>query len=220
MSLQFFEGMQSSRTQRVLNVLLEAPFFYAEDDPELFGYLRRHRVELARFFVEAFDWQLVVEDSVARVHKSRWHNDAITKKRRGTFEPTRPGECIALLLLLDLYQRLPGAEGRAGSRAGKPAADDPDVRPRVTMGALLQHAAQRLGELGLAERYDERVVRDLYRDLVPSLLRHRLLREFGEADGDGGARSYELMPGLGLFDPGALSDDAIREAFEVERRTA
>jgi hypothetical protein len=207
MTMSFFEGMQAARTQRLLNVLLEGPFFYVEDDPELFGYLRRHRVEIARFFAEVFDWQLVVEDSVARLHKSRWHNDAITKKRRGTFEPTRPGECIALLVLLDLHERL--------REDGGPA------RPRVTMGALLQHAAQRLAELGLAHRYDESVLRGLYRDLVPTLMRHRLVREIAEVHGDGdGARIYELLPGLSLYDLRALSDDAIREAFDVERRTA
>lgn len=206
MTMSFFEGMQTARTQRVLNVLLEAPFFYVEDDPELFGYLRRHRVELARFFAEAFDWQLVVEDAVARVHKSRWHNDAITKKRRATFEPTRPGECIALLVLLDLHERLREDGGSA--------------RPRVTMGTLLQHATQRLAELGLADRYDEGALRGVYRDLVPVLMHHRLVRELVEIHGEGdGARTYELLPGLGLYDPHALTDDAIREAFDA-RRTA
>ena len=204
--LTFFEGMQTVRTQRVLNVLLEAPFFYVEDDTELFGYLRRHRVELARFFAEAFDWQLVVDESVARIHKARWHNDAITKKRRGTFEPTRPGECIALLVLLDLHERR--------------RADGGGTRPRVTMGALLQHATLRLAELGLADRYDESVLRELYRELVPTLMHHRLVRELVDTPDDGtGARTYELLPGLGLYDPRALSDDAIREAFDVERRT-
>jgi len=196
--------MQTGRTQRVLNVLLEAPFFYVEDDPELFGYLRRHRVELARFFVEAFDWQLVVEDSVAHVHKSRWYNEAITKKRRGTFEATRPGECIALLMLLELHEHLRREAGVA--------------RPRITMGALLQHGAQRLSEIGLADRYDESVLRGLYRELVPTLMHHRLVREVADPEAGDGGRTYELLPGLGLYDPRALSDDAIREAFEVERR--
>ena len=221
MSLHFFQGMQLSRTRRLLNVLLEAPFFYVEDDPELFGYLRRHRVEVARFFVEAFDWQLVVEDSVARVHKARWHNDAITKRRRGTFEPTRPGECIALLVLLDLYLRLRGGQGDAASLGGEEGrTPEVDARPRITMGALLHHAAQRLGELGLAERYDERALRDLYRDLIPTLLRHRLVRELSDGGEDGGARSYELLPGLGLYDSSALGEDAIRDAFQVTRRSA
>lgn len=205
MTLTFFEGMQTARTQRVLNVLLEAPFFYVEDDPELFGYLRRHRVEVARFFVEAFDWQLVVDDSVARVHKSRWHNDAITRKRRGTFQPTRPGECVALLVLLDLHERLRGEGG--------------PERPRVTMGALLQHATERLAELGLASRYDESMLRGVYRDLVPTLMHHRLVRELAAVPGVGdAARTYELLPGLGLYDPHALSDDAIQAAFDVEPR--
>lgn len=202
MTMSFFEGMQAARTQRVLNVLCEAPFFYVEDDPELFGYMRRHRVELARFFVEAFDWQLVVDDSVAHLHKARWHNDAITKKQRGTFEPTRPGECIALIVLLDLHERL-RAEG--------------EPRPRVSMGVLLQHASQRLTELGLGDRFDESALRGLYRDLVPTLMRHRLVRELAGHDG---ARTYELLPGLGLYDPRALSDEAIRDAFEGESRTA
>jgi hypothetical protein len=208
MTMSFFEGMQTARTRRVLNVLLEAPFFYVEDDPELFAYLRRHRTELARFFLEVFDWQLVVETSVARVHKSEWHNDAITKKRRGTFEPTRPGECIALLVLLDLHDRLRSTEGELS-------------RPRVTMGALLQHAAQRLAELGLQDRYDETTLRGLYRDLVPTLMRHRLVRELEERQAGGdSARTYELLPGLGLYDARALSDEAIRDAFDLGRASS
>lgn len=188
MSMTFFEGMSPSRVKRALNVLLEAPFFYPSDDPELFAWVRRHRVELARFFAEVFEWQLAVERDVARVHKARWHNAAITPKQRSSFEPTRGAECIALLLLLEM-------EG-----------------PRFTMGELLAHGMRRLGELGLAKRFDETRLRDAYRDLVPALLRHRLVRE-AEA---GEVATYEALPGLRVYDRAALDEAALKAAFGAE----
>jgi hypothetical protein len=188
MTMTFFEGMSPTRVRRALNVLLEAPFFYPSDDPELFVWVRRHQVELARFFAEAFEWQLVIEPDVARVHKARWHNEAIAPRQRARFEPTRSGECLALLLLLELEV------------------------PRFTMGELLAHGTRRLGELGLAERFDEARLRDAYRDLVPELLRHRLLRE---TDGDE-VRTYEALPGLRVYDRAALDDAAIRVALGAE----
>src|SRR5687767_9180038 len=51
MSTSFFEELGGrARVQDVLNVLVEAPFFYPSDDPDLFAYLRRHREPIGRFF--------------------------------------------------------------------------------------------------------------------------------------------------------------------------
>lgn len=200
MTMSFFEGMHGKRTQSVLNVLLETPFFYPEDDPELFAFLRRHRVEITRFFAEVFDWELVVEPRVARVHKAHWHNASVTRTQRSPFEPTRKGDCLALLLLLDLHER------RTSERQSHPQ----DASPiRFSMGELLEHAGERMGELGLADRYDADAIRDLYRSLVPVLLLHRFVREIDDA----GGCTYEALAGLALYDARALSDEALREAF-------
>ena len=196
MTMSFFEGMSAPRVRRALNVLTEAPFFYPADDPELFAWVRRHRVEIARFFAETFEWQLVVEHDVARLHKPRWHNDAITPKQRASFEPTRTGECIALLLLLELEPT------------------------ELTMGELLAHGTRRLADLGVSERWDEIRLRDAYRDLIPALLRHRLIEELlpdAREDGDGDEKNkvtrYRALPGLRLYDRRAIDDRAIRAAL-------
>lgn len=194
MSMTFFDGMSGARLRRALNVLTEAPFFYPADDPELFAWVRRHRGELARFFAEVFEWQLVVEADVARVHKSRWHNEAITPKQRASFEPTRAGECVALLLLLELDLAV------------------------FTMGELLAHGTRRMTELGLAEPWGETRLRDLYRDLIPTLLRHRLVEELAPAalEGEGAeVSSYRALPGLRLYDRRAIDERAIRAALGV-----
>ena len=191
MTMTFFEGMSATRVRRALNVLLEAPFFYPEDDPELFAWMRRHRVELARFLSEVFDWQLVIEPEVARVHKSAWHNAAITPKQRAGFEPTRAGECIALLLLLELDSKV------------------------FSMGELLAHGARRTTELGLSARFDAPALRDLYRELMPTLIKHRLVREIAPFEGTDleAIKRYEKLPGLELYDRAAIDDVAVRTAL-------
>ncbi|MFO0685209.1 MAG: DUF2398 family protein [Sandaracinus sp.] len=209
MSMTFFDGMSTARVRRALNVLTEAPFFYPSDDPELFAWTRRHRVELARFFADAFEWQLVVEQDVARLHKGRWYNDALTPRQRASFEPTRTGECVALLLLLEVA----GDPSRAG-------VDDAasERGAAFSMGELLSHAVRRMAELGQSERFDETRLRDLFRELMPSLLRHRLVRERALPRGASEpepVKRYEPLPGLRLYDRRALDERALAEALGV-----
>lgn len=190
---------QRARVQQVLNVLVEAPFFYPADDPDLFGFLRRHREDVARFFEEAFGWQLVVEPQVARVYKPRWHNGALKRSQHDVFTLTRKDDCVAFLLVLDFYERLLEERGADGS-----------VALRFEMGELFGHAKERLAGV------DDDGVRRLFRELVPQLLRYRFLREV-EADADHALAPercvYECLPGLHAYDVRALGEGVLREVL-------
>src|SRR5258708_6528198 len=156
------------RIQRALNVLVEAPFFYPSDDPDLFAFLRKNRAEFRRFFDELYGWQLVVDARCARLFKETWHNRALKPSQHDVFEPTRRDDCIAFLLVLEFYEHL--LEER------NVAPDDP-APMRFQFGELFDFAAARFAGV-LADRApgpDE--VRRILRGLVPTLLRFRFLRE-------------------------------------------
>ena len=63
----FFEKLNGPRVTSALNVLGEAPYFYRDDDPDLFAFLRRNRAEFERFYRELYGWELVVDGRTAFV---------------------------------------------------------------------------------------------------------------------------------------------------------
>ncbi len=208
MSLSFFEDMAPGRTRALLNVLVEAPFFFQSDDPELYAYLRRHHAEVARFFEEAYGWQLVVEPKLARLHKPRWHNGALKRSQRSPLELTKKDDCIAFLLVLELYEHL--LEARSAS------IDDAEPL-RFEIGELFTHAQRRLDEQVGPGRYDAGDVRAMFRGLMPALVRHRFIRELPREEGASDAAAeraiYEALPSLAMYDVTALGEEAVSRAL-------
>jgi hypothetical protein len=206
----FFEHVgPRGRVQAALNVLLEAPFFYRDDDPELFTFMRRHRAELARFWEECFGWQLVIDARCARLYKPRWYNGALKRSQHDVFEPTRRDECIAFLLVLELHERL--LEER------NVAPDDPEPI-RFEIGELFAYAKGRLAEELGDDAYDDEAIRRLYRRLIPLLLRFRFLREIppdrdDRATLDRDRYLYECLPALHAYDVRAISPQALKRAL-------
>lgn len=206
MSVYFEHVGPRSRVQAVLNVLLEAPFFFRDDDPELFAFVRRHRAEFARFYEELYDWRLVVDSRCARLYKMRWHNRALKPSQHDVFDLTRRDECLAFLLVLEFYEKL------LDERNVDP--DDPEPL-RFEFGELFAFARERLNaELG-DEAPDDDGVRKALRGLMPTLLRYRFLREIppdrDERDGlDHDRFIYECLPALYHYDVRALGRSALR----------
>lgn len=207
----YFDKDNLARVQDVLNVLLEAPYFYREDDPELFGFLRRHRAEVTRFFEELFGWDLAVDGRCARLVKRRWHNRALRPSQHDVFDLTRRDDCLAFLLVLEHHEHLL-------ERDNIDSADG--ALPRFTFGELFAFARERLREeLGPAAPDDDRV-RRLLRDLMPTLLRYRFVRELpadaeeraGLAD-DPDLTIYDSLPALHLYDVRALGPRALARAL-------
>jgi hypothetical protein len=212
--MTFFEHVgPKERIQRALNVLVEAPFFYPADDPDLYAFLRKNRAEFQRFFRELYDWQLVVDARCARLFKETWHNRALKPSQHDAFAPTRRDDCIAFLLVLEFHEHL--LEER------NVAPDDP-APLRFQFGELFDFAAARFAAV-LGERApgsDE--VRRILRGLVPALLRFRFLRELeperDERDQvDRENLIYECLPSLQLYDVRALAAPALEAALAAAR---
>jgi Protein of unknown function (DUF2398) len=203
----YFDKLNRARVQALLNVLVEAPFFYRADDPELFGFLRRNRAEFARFYLELYGWELHVDAGTARLYKERWYNRALRPSQRDAFDPSRRLDCLGFLLVLEFYDHLLETHNLS-------AIDD--APPRFAFGELFGFARDRLtAELGAAAAEPEEVRRTL-RQLVPMLVRYRFIGEVGrEADDevDDDRVLYEALPGLHHYDTRRLGPDALARAF-------
>src|SRR5437870_9095072 len=75
----------TERAQRVLNVLLESPFFYRDDDIDLFGLLRRRQALFQEFFEVFFGWELYVDPQMARLIKPKTFNPQLKPRQRHVF---------------------------------------------------------------------------------------------------------------------------------------
>jgi hypothetical protein len=192
--VSYFDKINQDRARRVTNVLLEAPFFYRDDDEELFLFLRRNRAAFQRFFEECFGWELLVESRCARVLKASWHNPRLRPSQRDVFDLSRRDDCVAFLLVLEFYEHLLEEQNLS--------IDDPDL-PRFYFGALFEFARERfVEELGEGAP-DEAAVKKNLRRVVELLLRYRFLRELAPEVDDHVDRDnliYECLPGLYCYD--------------------
>jgi hypothetical protein len=189
-----FDKINQDKARRVTNVLVEAPFFYREDDEELFLFLRRNRAVFERFFKDCFDWELLVESRCARVLKPHWHNPALKPSQRDVFNLTTRDDCIAFLLVLELYEHLLDEQNLA--------IDDAEP-PRFFFGTLFELARERLAEELGAAAPDDAAIKKSLRRVVEVLLRYRFLRELPPQADDEVDREnliYECLPGLYCYD--------------------
>ncbi|MBT7304331.1 MAG: DUF2398 family protein [Victivallales bacterium] len=192
------------RVVAALNVLTEAPYFYREDNEEVFFFLRRHRQLFSEFFERYFDWRLVLDDRCARVHKDKWHNPAITASQRDLFGFRKRDECLAFMMLLEFFEHQMDENSMT--------VEDRDSL-KFRLGSLLAYLVARFAELypELAEtRYSEEHVRkNLLRAIMPVLERYRFLRplpppkELGRIDE--AEIIYEALPAMYHYNAKALS---------------
>lgn len=205
----YFDKLNGPRVTAVLNVLGEAPFFYREDDAELFHFLRRNRAEFARFYTELYGWELTVDARTARLYKERWHNPALRPSQRDVFDLTRRADCLGFLLLLELHAHLLERTNLAG---------DDDESPRFAFGELFEFARTRLAEeLGAPPDDDE--LRRTLRGLWPALERYRFVRPVPRDDGEDADEDqviYEALPALHHYDVRRLGPSALARAFGAE----
>ncbi|MGI6099827.1 MAG: DUF2398 family protein [Lentisphaerae bacterium] len=189
------------KVQAVLNVLLEAPYFYKSDDEDLFLFLLRYKREFAAFFESHFGWTLVTDAKCARIYKPRWYNDRITPSNRDCFNFTRRDDCIAFMLLLEFFESRTEAESVS--------VDDPD-NYRFRFGELFEFQRDRFRELfpDAADSYGDEEVRRILRGVMPTLERYRfLLRIRPPADENVTSDEviYECLPALWHYSATAVS---------------
>jgi len=208
-----FEKLNGARVTAALNVLGEAPFFYRDDDPELFQFLRRHRAEFERFYAELFGWELVIDARTARLYKERWHNPALRPTQHDVFDLTRKLDCVGFLLVLEFYERLLEQHNLASDDA---------TSPRFLFGELFEFARVRLDEELGAAAPDDEAVRKTLRGLWPALVRYRFVREVKEDDDRGAGESreddhvlYEALPALHHYDVRRLAPGTLARALHA-----
>lgn len=193
---------QRDRVQEVLNVLIESPYFYQQDNDDAFRFLRRYHHEFARFFADHFGWELIVDAKCARVYKPHWYNREITPGSREMFNFTRRDECIAFMLLLEFFEHKLEVES---------ITVDDHENLRFHFGELLHYTVQRFHELypQNTEDYTEETVRaKIIRPIMPQLEKYRFLKkippprdeQIGEAD-----TIYEALPALYHYNVSRLS---------------
>lgn len=195
--------LQRSRdkVQKVLNILMESPYFYAQDDQDSFVFLRRHRSEFAEFFKQFYGWSLLMDAKCARVYKSDWHNNAITTANRALFTFSKRDECMAFMILLEFFEQQLEENGMT-------VEDKQNLR--FHFGDLLDYSAKRFVELypERAEMYSQDKLRDkIWKAVMPELEKHRFLTKIKPPEDltETAELIYEAMPALYHYNSAALS---------------
>lgn len=188
------------RVRTVLNLLLESPYFYKSDNPDMFGFLRRNEEAFAQFFLAFYDWQLILDSKCARVYKKRWYNEQISEANRDVFRFSKRDECIAFMLLLEFFEH----------QLEEYSLTIEDENLRFQFGDLLAHVHRRFGELypQRAATYTEEFVRaNILRPMIPDLIRYRFLAELPRPKEirDTNDTIYEALPALYHYNPTRLS---------------
>ena len=210
--LALLQERYPDRVRAVLNLLVEAPYFYRADQEDTFFFLRRHRAEFAAFYQDYYGWQLVMDDKCARVFKSRWYNDRITEPYRDVFGFRHRDDCVAFMVLLEFFEHQLDENALT--------VEDPE-NLRFRFGDLLVYTHRRFRELFTGEtagRYTEEFVRAaVLRRVLPILERYRLLArvpppaDLAVSESD---TIYEAMPALYHYNASRLSQSVLAEGAD------
>ena len=195
----------------VLNILLEAPYFYKTDDERLFLVLMRYKKAFAAFFEKFYGWELVMDDKCARLYKPKWYNEKITAPNRDMFTFTKRDECIAFLVLLEFFERECREQGVT--------ADDRD-NLRFRFGDLLEYAAARFRALmpGKEENYTDERVRQILKGIMPQLEKYRFLRKVKPSADDSVSEAemiFECLPAMWHYQATQLAQSMEADGKEV-----
>lgn len=191
----------AAKIQAVLNLLLEAPYFYKTDDEDLFMFLRRYQKEFSAFLGTPFGWQLTVDSKCARVFKPRWYNDKITPSNRDMFNFTRRDDCIAFMLVLEFFETRLEEEAIG--------IDDPE-NLRFRFGDLLDFERRRFQETfpETTGSYGDEDVRRILRQIMPPLERYRFLLKIKPPEDEFISQEdviYECLPALWHYNAAAVA---------------
>lgn len=214
---QTFAKANGTKARRVMNVLLESPFFYREDDLDLFAFLRRQRAMFAQFFEEFFGWELYVDEQVARLVKPEVANPALRPSQRHVFRISGRMQYVLFCLLLEFYQRQADVQNLDIDK-------EPEVR--FVLADFVQFVFERyraeLGEQGPAEQEVLNEMRTLFRELercrfIAERERQGVVAAEGPSAGftERGMEDvlYALLPGLRCYRSEVLTrDDLLTQA--------
>ena len=191
----------------VLNILLEAPYFYKTDDERLFLVLMRYKRAFEAFFEKFFAWKLVMDGKCARLYKPKWFNEEITLPNRDMFTFTKRDECMAFLLLLEFFERECREQGVT--------ADDRE-NLRFRFGDLLEYSSSRFRVLmsGKEENYTDERVRQILKGIMPQLEKYRFLHKVKPSADDSVSENetiFECLPAMWHYQAAELAKPVTEE---------
>jgi len=209
----------ADKAQRVINVLLESPFFYRDDDLDLFGLLRRRQSLFQEFFEVFFGWELYIDQQVARLIKPKTFNPQLKPSQRHVFRITGRHQYVLFILLLEFYQ----------NQADEQNVDlESEAEIRFVLGDFVEFAFRRYREELGDGMPEEAIVLGEMRSLFRKLEQHRfvaltetagIVTEEGLTEGftREGASSvlYAMLPGLRCYRPEELSRLDVLGRIEV-----
>lgn len=193
---------RGDKVRKVLNILVESPYFYFVDDPDSFRFLRRHRPEFVEFFRQYYGWILRMDGKCARIYKTEWHNSAITPANRALFQFTKRDECLAFMMLLEFFEQQLEENGYT--------VEDKD-NLRFLFGDLLEFSQNRFVEIfpERSEEYSQDKIRDkIWKQVMPELEKNRFVTRIKPPEDLQANRFeliYEAMPALYHYNAHALS---------------
>lgn len=199
----------AERAQRVLNVLLESPFFYRDDDVDLFGLLRRRQALFQEFFEVFFGWELYVDQQVARLIKPKTFNPQLKPGQRHVFRVSGRHQYVLFILLLEFYQHQADEQNVDLER---------ETEVRFVLADFVEFAFKRYREELGSGMPEEAFILGEMRSLFKKLEHHRfiaLAETTGVVIDEGlsagftreGASSvlYGMLPGLRCYRPEELN---------------
>jgi Protein of unknown function (DUF2398) len=201
------------RVRAVLNVLTESTFFYREDDPDLFFFLRRNQAAVRELFESYFGWRLYVDRQCARLIKERLYNEAVRPSQRALFDLRRRDECLLFALLLEFYEE-------EGQRQG--VTPDDDRQLRFLLADFVAFAIRRFREELEEQTPPEGRIFEATRPLFEQLERHRFVRLVDKKQAEAGDELpagmaehllYEFLPGLRCYDPSLAARSVVLRAY-------
>jgi hypothetical protein len=201
------------RVRAVLNVLTESTFFYREDDPDLFFFLRRNQAGFREFFEHYFGWRLYVDRQCARLLKEQHYNEALRLSQRALFDLRRRDECLLFALLLEFHEE-------EGQRQG--VTPDEDRHLRFLLADFVAFAIRRFREeLDEAAPPEVRIF-EATRPLFEQLERHRFVRLVDRREVEAGDELpaamaehllYEFLPGIRCYDASLAARNVVLRAY-------
>ena len=201
------------RVRAVLNVLTESTFFYREDDPDLFFFVRRNQAAFRELFENYFGWRLHVDRQCARLLKERQYNEALRPSQRALFDLRRRDECLLFALLLEFHEE-------EGQRQG--VTPDDDRHLRFLLADFVTFAIRRFREELADATPPEGRMLEATRPLFEQLERHRFVRLVDKKQAEAGDELpagmaehllYEFLPGIRCYDPSLAARSVVLRAY-------
>lgn len=206
------------RVVACLNHLTESTFFYPEDEPDIFQFLRRNQAGFRQILESWFGWRLYVDEQVARIIKERQYTQHLKHDARALFDLRRRDECLLFALLIEFHEL---------ERQRQGLAPDDDRMLRFLYADFLDFAVQRAKEELANDAPAPEALHAAAKPLFEQLSTHRFIRFIKSEPRDADEHIildleeqllYEFRPGIRCYDPSKMARTIILDV--LKKKTA